>query len=154
MIIFIGEYDCKVDAKGRIMLPAAFRKKMGEIEACRFVIKKDQFDKYLELYTMEEWERQHSDILNMINLFNPDHKQLYRDFRMGATEVECDHTGRLLIPGRLLKHAEITNEAVLSGCNGIIEIWSPELYFNSGGDAKTKRERAISIMGNSTKQLK
>jgi len=150
MVIFTGEHDCKVDAKGRIMLPAAFRRKMGEAEVYRFVIKKDMYEPCLELYTIDEWERQHTEVLNMINSLHPEHRQLHRDFKMGANEVECDPTGRILIPGRLLKQAKISNEAVLSGSVGKIEIWSPELYFNSGGDVDTKRERAIRILGNIT----
>jgi MraZ protein len=147
MTIFTGEYDCKVDAKGRIMLPAAFRKQMGEVEAYRFVIKKDMYEACLELYTEEEWEHQNNMILKTIKPYNPEHRQFLRDFRMGATEVECDPTGRLLIPGRLLKQADITNETVLSGNIGKIEIWSPALYGNSGGDTATKRDRAERIMG-------
>ena len=148
VINFTGEYDCKVDVKGRIMLPVAFRRQMGDVDTYRFVIKKDLYEQCLELYTVEEWERQNKIILNVINQFSQKHRQLHRDFRMGATEVECDPTGRILIPGRLLKQAEIKNDTVLSGNMGKIEIWSPDLYYNSGGDELVKRERVESIMGN------
>ena len=150
MIIFNGEYNCKVEAKGRIMLPATFRRKIGDVEVYRFVIKKDLYEQCLELYTVDEWERQHNLILKTIKPYNPEHRQFLRDFRMGAAEVECDPTGRILIPGRLLKQAEITNEAVLSGSVGKIEIWSPALYGNSGGDVSVKRDRAERIMGDAT----
>jgi MraZ protein len=147
MIIFTGEYDCKVDAKGRIMLPVAFRRQMGDVDVCRFVIKKDLYEQCLELYANEEWERQNDIILKTIKPYNPEHRQFLRDFRMGAVEVECDPAGRILIPGRLLKQAGITNETVLSGNVGKIEIWSPELYCGSGGDVAAKRDRAERIMG-------
>jgi len=150
MINFTGEFDCKVDTKGRIMLPAAFRRKMGEAEAYRFVIKKDMYENCLELITIDEWERLNNDIQKNIKPYNPEDRQFMRDFRMGATEVECDPTGRILIPGRLLKLVEITNETVLSGNMGKIEIWSPSLYYNSGGDLKAKYERAERIMGDAT----
>ena len=150
MIIFNGEYYCKVEAKGRIMLPVTFRKLLGDMEVYRFVIKNDLYEQCLELYTMDEWEKQNSLILKTIKPYNPEHRQFLRDFRMGAAEVECDPTGRILIPGRLLKQADITNEAVLSGSVGKIEIWSPALYGNSGGDPAAKRDRAERIMGNAT----
>ena len=150
MVIFNGEYNCKVETKGRIMLPSAFRKQMGEVEAYRFVIKNDLYEQCLELYTLEEWERQNNLILKTIKPYNPEHRQFLRDFRMGAAEVDCDPTGRILIPGRLLKQADITNEAVLSGSVGKIEIWSPALYGNSGGDLAAKRDRAERIMGEAT----
>jgi len=132
------------------MLPATFRRKMGEVEAYRFVIKKDMYEGCLELITTDEWERLNNDIQKNIKPYNPEDRQFLRDFRMGATEVECDPTGRILIPGRLLKLVGITNETVLSGCMGKIEIWSPTLYYNSGGDLKAKYVRAERIMGDAT----
>ena len=150
MINFIGEYDCKVDVKGRIMLPAAFRRKMGEVEVYRFVIKKDIYEQCLELYTMEAWEDINKVIMKNIKPFNPEDRQFLRDFNTGATEVECDPTGRLLIPGRLLKQADIKNETLLSGGYGKIEIWSPTLFNNRGGDLESKYERAQRIMGDVT----
>jgi MraZ protein len=150
MVIFTGEHDCKVDVKGRIMLPAAFRKQMGDTELYRFVIRNDLYEQCLELFTIDEWEKQNSLVLKTIKPYDPEHRQFLRDFRMGAAEIECDPTGRLLIPGRLLKQAGITNEAVLTGSVGKIEIWSPDLYGNSGGDTAAKRDRALRIMGNAT----
>ena len=150
MTIFIGEYDCKVDAKGRIILPIAFRKQMGETDTYRFVIKNDLYTQSLELYTMDEWELQNRIIMSNINIFNEVHQQAFRDFKMGATIVECDPAYRILIPGRLLKLAEITDEALLSGSIGKIEIWSKPLYYSSGGDVAAKRKRTKNIMGNFT----
>jgi len=150
MINFTGEHDCKVDAKGRIMLPIAFRRQMGEEEAYCFVVKKDLYEPCLELYTVAEWERQNKLVMNNYKPFNPDDRQFLRDFRMGATEVECDPTGRILIPRRLLIQVEIADEVVLSGSIGKIEIWSPVLYNNSGGDISAKRDRAERIMGDAT----
>jgi MraZ protein len=147
MVNFTGEYDCKVDAKGRIMLPIAFRRQMGEMEAYCFVVKKDLYEQCLELYTVDEWDNQNKLIMKNIKPFNPDDRQFLRDFRMGATEVECDPSGRILIPRRLLTQVEITNDAALQGSIGKIEIWSPALYNNSGGDVAAKRDRAERIMG-------
>ena len=147
MANFTGEFDCKVDAKGRIMLPAAFRRQMGEVESYRFVVKKDLYVRCLELYTNEEWEKLNRNIQKSIKVFNPEHRQVLRDFRMGSAEVECDQTGRILIPGRLLKQAEIVNDTVLSGHFGKIEIWSPALYYGSSGDEKIRQERFERILG-------
>jgi len=150
MTNFTGAFDCKVDAKGRISLPTIFRRQMGEVEAYRFVIKKDLYEHCLELYTIEAWEELNRKIQNVIKTFNRSHRQLERDFRNGATEVECDPSGRILIPGRLLKQAEITSDALLSGHYGKIEIWAPELYNNSGGDEEARQQRFETIMGDIT----
>lgn len=150
MINFTGEYDCKVDAKGRIMLPIAFRKQMGEVAAYCFVVKKDLYASCLELYTADEWEQQNNLIMSNYKPFDPESKQFIRDFKMGATEVECDPTGRILLPRRLLTQVEITDEALLSGSIGKIDIWSPTLYEESGGDADARRKRAKRVMGDVT----
>jgi MraZ protein len=135
------------------MLPAAFRKQMGEGEVYRFVIKKDLYESCLELYTIDEWERQNKLILKNIHPYDPEDRQFVRDFRMGAVDLESDSTGRVLIPARLLKQASIGNDVVLSGNIGKIEIWSPELYTSSGGGVDAKRDRAKRIMSGATYKL-
>ena len=150
MTNFIGEYECKVDVKGRIMLPAGFRRKMGESDTYRFVIKRDMFVQCLEMYTIEAWDNMINLIMKNIKPINPDDQQCFRDFTSGATEVECDTAGRILIPGRLRKDADISNDALLKGQFGKIEIWSPELHANSGGDKNARSERALRILGSIT----
>jgi len=151
MVIFTGTYECKVDVKGRIMLPIAFRRKLGEVEVYRFVIKKELYGKKcLELFTEEEWNRVNNHILKTIKPYNPDDREFLRDFMEDVAEVECDPMGRLLIPGRLLKYAEIKNDTLLLGHPGKIEIWSPDVRYSSDGDEATKHERTERIMGNVT----
>ena len=148
MIDFIGEFDCKVDAKGRILLPTLFRKQMGEVESFCFVIKKHIYEQCLELYTREAWDEQMLLMKKVINPFLEEDQQAQRDFRMGSTVVECDPSGRILVPARLLKQAGIRNDALLSGHDGRIEIWQPDLYFGSGGADVERKERFQRIMRN------
>ncbi|MDR1666747.1 MAG: hypothetical protein LBS03_03515 [Bacteroidales bacterium] len=148
MVIIIGEYDCKVDAKGRIMLPAEFRKQMGEAEVYQFVLKKDLYEPSLELFTIDEWNRQNRLIIKNTNPYDPEHRQFIRDFRMGAVELESDGIGRILLPARLLKAAFISKDAILIGGIGKIEVWAPEMYKKNGGDMDVRRDRALRIMGN------
>ena len=147
MINFTGEFDCKVDAKGRILLPVTFRRQMGEVEVYRFVIKQDPYVQCLEMFTIEEWEKMNKKIQKNTKTFDLVHRQVVREFRRGATEVESDPTGRILIPGRLLKQVGITNDAVLSGYFGKIEIWSPDTFYGSGDDEKERQERFQRIIG-------
>ncbi|MDR0713928.1 MAG: division/cell wall cluster transcriptional repressor MraZ [Bacteroidales bacterium] len=148
MTVFTGEYDCKVDAKGRIMLPAEFRRQMGGADTYRFVLKKDPYEPSLELFTLDEWNRQNRLIIKNTNPYDPEHRQFIRDFRMGAVELESDGTGRILLPARLLKAASIGRDAILIGGIGKIEIWTPDLYEKSSGGVDVLRERALRIMGN------
>jgi len=155
MANFVGEFDCKVDNKGRILLPAAFRKQIGEVKKYRFVIKNSPFEQCLELFPMEIWEKIIKDIEKDVEPFNPEHRYFLRNFRSVATEVECDSRGRIRFPIRLMNIAEITNKAILTGRFDMIEIWSPELFCKSYDDELSPflcQGRAISKKDNKFKK--
>jgi MraZ protein len=128
MLTFIGEYTCKLDSKGRVILPSAFKKQMSGNNQERFVIKKDIFDKCLVLYPFEEWERQNRIIRKKINPYKKEHTTFLRQFLKGMAEIILDGNNRLLIPRRLLDEVSVTREVVLAGQFGKIEIWAKELY--------------------------
>lgn len=147
MTTFIGDYTCKVDPKGRIMLPQAFKKNMPEDARDKFVIKKDIYEKCLVLYPMDEWQRRIQTILENTNQFNREHRMLIREFSKDTAEVELDASNRILIPARLLKMAEIDKDVVLAGQLGQIEIWSKELYEQTGINSEDFGELANKILG-------
>ncbi len=128
MAIFIGEYTCKIDAKGRIMLPAAFKKQMSSANQEKFVVKKDIFERCLALYPMEEWETQTALIRKKTNPYNREHGKFLRKFFMGMAELVLDSNNRLLIPKRLLEEVGVDKEVILAGQYGKIEIWAKDLY--------------------------
>ncbi|MCX7862301.1 MAG: division/cell wall cluster transcriptional repressor MraZ [Bacteroidales bacterium] len=128
MITFIGDYPCKVDSKGRILLPAAFKKQMGERVIDRFVVKKAIFEKSLWLYPYEEWERQISILRSKINPYNRAHAEFLREFFKGTAEITLDNNNRLLIPKRLLEWASIHTDVVLVGQDDKIVIWDKQSY--------------------------
>lgn len=144
---FIGEYTCKVDAKGRILLPAAFKKQMPAGDQERFVVKRDLFDRCLVLYTMEEWERQNQRIRERINPYNKEHTAFLRNFYRGAAEIVLDSSNRLLIPKRLLQEAGIGREAVLAGMDTRIEVWAEDQYQQSAFGEDEFARLAEKIMG-------
>jgi len=125
---YIGDYNCKADAKGRILFPSAFLRQMTASTNERFVVKKDLFEKCLVLYPIEEWERQNKIIRSKINPYNKEHNRFIRGFYKGTAEIVLDGNNRMLIPKRLLDLVEITKEVVLAGQDGKIEIWAKKLY--------------------------
>lgn len=153
MITFIGDYHCKLDSKGRVALPAAFRKQMAADLADGFVIKRDVYDKCLVLYPMKEWERQNQQIRKRTNPFNKEHNRFLRMFFSGTAEVQPDATQRILIPRRLLDYAGIDDEAVLAGQYGKIEIWSPSDYENFTRADDEFAILAEKILGGSADQI-
>jgi MraZ protein len=128
MITFIGEHICKVDSKGRIMLPSAFKKQMPAGTEDRFVIKPDVYETCLIMYPIEEWERLNRIIRRNTNPFNKEHERFLRLFNDGKAELVLDASSRLLIPKRLLDYTKATEEVLLEGRDGKIDVWSPALY--------------------------
>jgi MraZ protein len=128
MATFIGDYICKTDDKGRIMLPSAFKKALSAGARDTFVVKKDIYEKCLVLYPIDEWERQVELIRANLNPYNKDHNTFLRGFYKDTAEVELDATNRLLLPKRLLEDTEINKEVVLAGQDGKIEVWAKESY--------------------------
>lgn len=152
MTTFIGDYNCKVDEKGRITFPSSLKKQMGSVSESRFVVKKDIFEQCLVLFPIEEWERQNVIIRNKINPYNKEHNKFLRNFYRGSAEIILDSNNRMLVPKRLLDLANISKEAILAGQDGKIEIWSKELYESAEQGHEDFADLAEKIMGGSLNQ--
>ena len=127
MISFIGTYECKADAKGRVMIPVSLKNQMAPLLNKGFVIKRSVFQSCLELYPMDEWNLLMQK-MNKKNRFRKKNNDFIRRFSAGVKPVEIDSTGRLLIPKNLISKAGISKEVVLSSAINIIEIWDKENY--------------------------
>lgn len=147
MTTFIGEYSCKVDAKGRIMLPAAFKKQMPSTANDKFVVKKDIFEQCLVMYPMDEWERQNKLIRSKLNPYNKEHNRFLRNFYRGTAELILDSNNRMLIPKRLLELVGIRKEVILAGQDGKIEIWAKDIYDRAAEGEDEFASLAEKIMG-------
>lgn len=147
MVTFIGEYNIRIDAKGRIVLPTAFIKQVGDIPQREvFILKEDMYEQCLVLYPISEWDRQNQIIRSKLNPFDREHNQFLRSFSKGAAEVSTDNVNRILIPKRLLEFAKITKDIVLSGQDGKIEIWSAEMYQNLWDNSPDFEQLAKKVM--------
>ncbi|MEZ4801861.1 MAG: division/cell wall cluster transcriptional repressor MraZ [Gelidibacter sp.] len=130
----IGTYECKVDAKGRLMLPAAIKKQLAPMLQNGFVLKRAVFQPCLELYPMTEWEALMQKV-NKLNRFKKKNNDFIRRFTAGVKVVEVDTTGRLLIPKDLMAFSDITKDIVVSSAINIIEIWDKDKYEQAIDDA-------------------
>ncbi|MGQ9619644.1 MAG: division/cell wall cluster transcriptional repressor MraZ [Bacteroidales bacterium] len=128
MATFIGDYSCRLDTKGRLIFPAAFKKQMPSDTPDQFVVRRDIFESCLVLYTIDDWNIQLERIRNRINPYNREHNLFLRNFFKGTAEITLDGSNRLLIPKRLLDLAGITRDVVLAGQDGRIEIWDANSY--------------------------
>jgi MraZ protein len=130
----IGTYECKVDAKGRLMLPAAIKKQLLPVLQNGFVLKRAVFQPCLELYPMTEWEILMQKV-NKLNRFKKKNNDFIRRFTAGLKQVEIDSAGRLLIPKDLVAFSGITKDIVVSSAINIIEIWDKDKYEKAIDDA-------------------
>lgn len=123
---FIGEYTGKLDAKGRVMFPAPFRKQYGGEAQEEFVINRG-FEECLVLYPKKEWDAI-SKKINALNPFKAENRQFIRLFNNGATLITLDAAGRLLIPKELQKYAKIETDLYFTANGRKIELWSKQAY--------------------------
>jgi MraZ protein len=144
----IGTYECKVDEKGRLMLPAPLKKQLAASLQDGFVVKRSVFQSCLELYPIVEWNILMAKV-NKLNRFVKKNNDFIRRFTAGVKVVEIDTTGRLLIPKDLVAFASIRKEIVLSSAVNIVEIWDKDLYEKSIDDATIDfADLAEQVMGN------
>ena len=148
MNTIIGTYECKVDAKGRLMIPSALKKQLASSIQDGFVLKRSVFQPCLELYPMTEWNLMMQKI-NKLNRFIKKNNDFIRRFTAGVKVVEVDDLGRLLIPKDLMAFSKISKDIVLSSAVNIVEIWDKELYEKSiAGDDIDFADLAEEVMGN------
>lgn len=123
---FTGEFECKLDAKGRLKLPAAIIKQLGGDENLKFTINRG-FEKHLMLYPNDVWEMKTNEI-NQLNIYNTQQRQAIRYFYRGATELDMDSSERINLPSSLMEYAGIDKDVVLFAYQNQIEIWAKDKY--------------------------
>ena len=127
MLNLIGVHECKMDAKGRISLPAALKKQLMPAMDDAFVLKRSVFNKCLELYPMQEWNGVMEKV-NNLNRFVKKHNDFIRLFTAGVKLVELDGATRVVISPDLKSFANLSGHIVLSAHSGIVEVWDKDAY--------------------------
>lgn len=120
---FLGNSEAKTDAKGRVFLPAIFRKQLqAAAEEC-LIMRKDSYQNCLVLYPEKAWNEQMNELRTRLNRWNPKHQMIFRQFVSDVEIITLDSNGRFLIPKRYLKLAGIDQEVRFIGLDDTIEIW-------------------------------
>ena len=126
MLQFLGHIEAKVDSKGRIFVPATFRKQLQSSDEEYLVLRKDVFQDCLLLYPGTVWEKEIEFLRSRLNKWNKEQQQIFRQFVLDAERIEMDASGRILIPKRYLQMVNIDVEVRFLGVDNIIEIWSKD----------------------------
>ncbi len=122
---FSGVIPAKLDAKGRVFFPSAFRKQI-DAASRDFVLRRDVFQPCLVIYPLSVWEAEVELLTARLNRWNREEAMLLRQFLADAETVSLDANGRFLVSKRLLEMAGVTHEAVFVGSNDRVELWSKE----------------------------
>ena len=125
MSFFTSEYDCKLDAKGRLALPSKVRAALPDNASEELVMRRG-FEPCLVLYPMLEYKKIYSRVRSLSE-FNEDYRKFQRSFFRGNVDVELDGVGRINIPKRMMEFASLEKEVILVGLGNRIEIWNPDL---------------------------
>ena len=123
---FLGNFEAKADAKGRIFVPAVFRKLLQSQGEEWLVLRKDIFQDCLVLYPGSVWEKEIEILRSKLNKWNKTQQQVFRQFVLDAERVEMDGSGRILISKRYLQLADIENNVRFLGVDDTIEVWASE----------------------------
>ncbi|SDC35296.1 MULTISPECIES: division/cell wall cluster transcriptional repressor MraZ [unclassified Candidatus Frackibacter] len=132
--MLMGEYIHSMDSKGRIIIPAKFRKELGE----DFVATRG-LDDCLFVYPMDEWEILEKK-LKSLPLTRKDARAFVRFFFSGATECQLDKQGRISIPTNLREFGDLQKEVVIIGVSNRVELWSKERWDGYLSDAEDSYE--------------
>jgi MraZ protein len=120
--MLIGEYRHTLDDKNRLSLPAKFRKEMGK----KIIITRG-LDRCLFVYPVNEWKK-FSEKLAALSIGSTEGRAFSRAMLGGATEIDIDGSGRMLVPEHLKGYASLATKVVVAGIHNRIELWNEEVW--------------------------
>ncbi|MAR85524.1 MAG: division/cell wall cluster transcriptional repressor MraZ [Cytophagia bacterium] len=126
MAFFTGEHECKLDAKGRLVLPSRLKSVLPEASKSSIIIRKG-FEPNLIIYSLHEFQNIYTRI-NSLNEFSSEQRKLKRNLFSSISHVDLDSNGRFLIPKNMINYTNLKKDVILIGMGNIIEVWNPGLY--------------------------
>jgi MraZ protein len=144
MSAFRGQYSYTLDEKGRVNIPARFRRALTPEARETFVVT-GGFDHCLFVFPLDEWERKEI-LLREQSITNENVRKVVRILLMNATESTCDKQGRILIPSHLIAWARLDKEVLINGALERIELWNPQVFAEYVGDIEQSFEELAKDM--------
>ena len=143
---FIGNIEAKTDSKGRVFLPACFRRILQTGGCDKVMLRKDVYQDCLVIYPEESWNRQLDLLRSRLDKWNSRHQMIFRQFVADVEELSIDSNGRILLQKRYLNMAGIKQEVRFVGMDDTIEIWAKEKVekpFMSPGEFGSELEKIM-----------
>ena len=149
MDAFIGTIDAKTDAKGRVFVPAVFRKILQSSGESRLILRKDVYQDCLVLCPEKTWKEELNKLREQLNEWNDEEQNTYRMISLHVEILELDSSGRILIPKKYLQMTNISNTVCFIGMNKTIEIWSPDQLAKAMMSAEDLKSQVKKLLGGS-----
>ena len=130
---FIGTVDAKVDQKGRVFVPALFRRSLRSEEAGRLIMRKDIFENCLVIYPESVWNERLTELHGRLSVWNREQQRMFRQFVADVEWLTLDSNGRILLPKRYLRMAGIEQDVTFIGMDSTIEIWAKDTHEAENG---------------------
>ena len=130
-MVLKGEFECKIDEKGRIMFPSSLKKQLQGVIDEGFIIKKNLYSNCLEVYPMCEWNKMISKLENKNHIIKKI-DVVKRSFLFSHREVNLDGSGRFMIPKDLMESCGLAKDVWLATQINKIEIWDRDKYIEEG----------------------
>ncbi|WP_143959937.1 division/cell wall cluster transcriptional repressor MraZ [Litoribacter populi] len=142
MANFLSTFECKLDAKGRLVLPAKFKAALPEVNGAELILNMDKSG-CVEIHPAADFQRRIMSKISGLDEFDPKAKLLRRALMSRVSEVELDGVGRILVSKKVLEHAGIEREALLVGVGKYIEMWNPERFHATQNDLSEEEEAEL-----------
>ena len=126
MAFFTSEHECKLDAKGRLVLPSRLKSVLPVASKKSIIIRKG-FEPNLIIYRLHEFQNIYTRI-NSLNEFSSEQRKLKRNLFSSISQVDLDSNGRFLLPKSMISHTGLEKDVILVGMGNVIELWSPDNY--------------------------
>lgn len=148
MIRFSARYNALIDDKGRVVLPASFKKAMGELADEPLVIEKDIYKECLNIFPERYWNQRIESIERQLNQFDEADDDLLADLYENYTTVTMAPNGRINIPTDFMEHAGIARDVVFVGKGSSIRMWDEKKYTESKENRRPLRDMFRERLGN------
>jgi len=135
--MFLGEFEYKIDEKGRVPVPPKYRRELRE-----GVILAQGVERCIDVYTLAEWKKQAA-TLTTGPLARSKLRRLSRAIFATAFSLNIDGQGRIALPVPLREYAGIEDEVIIAGANNYLELWNKEQWES---EKATSQEQAWQII--------
>lgn len=125
---FIGQIEGRTDEKGRIFIPASYRKILAQMESRSVIMRRDTDNECIVFYPEYIWQEKVEQLRRSLNEWDPDDQMLLMQFMSDAEQLDMDNQGRVLLSRKVLETINVQQDVVFIGMMDRFALWSPDTF--------------------------